>query len=261
MNIKELISKLKNYDLETYISNREDVFIKSVKFFTGMEVTYDKNILYIAKASDITSNLPIPHPINLLCIKDYQVIADDIGVDGSNIMLIYTTLKIIEIFNVIQDILMEFWKFSVSSEKFLNAIAQEKGIQEIIDIGYEFLGNPILVTDLAHKVIAYSNVNIENHPWNSIINTGYVTFNNVINQEFKEFLEKAKIDSSPILIHTQNEDTILRKAINMENKLLGVINVIEYFKNIENTDIEIVKLLSYSISMNLQKNTFIRNSK
>ena len=261
MNIKALINKLNKYNLEIWISAGETVCIKSIKFFTGNQDTYDKNVLYIAKVSDIMSNLPIPTPINLMCIKDYPVIIEEIGVNGSNIMLICGSIELMEVFNTIQDILMEFWRFSGSSEKFLNAIAKEKGIQEIVDIGYEFLGNPILVTDLGHKVIAYTNVDVDNHPWNSIINAGYVPYNNVVNQEFKEFLEKAKIDSSPILLYTNNKDTILRNVITMGSKLLGVINVIEHFKKIENNDIEIVKLLSYSISMSLQKNKFICNSR
>lgn len=58
----------------------------------------------------------------------------------------------------------------IGSKMFFHALIERKSIQEIVDIGYELLGNPFQVVDVSYKVLAYTkNVEVDDPNWKKLL--------------------------------------------------------------------------------------------
>jgi sugar diacid utilization regulator len=258
MDIKTLVGELTQYDLEVYISNEEKSSIRAVKLFHEKQEKYNQDVLYFVKYSDIQNKLPLSIPINLLCVMDCNMVQEEVKFNVSNIMLIYNQPDAVEIFNFVQDILLKYNSTLENTEKFLNAITKVNSIQESIDMANLIIGNPILVADTAHKILAHTQIGIEDNPWDDITKNGYIPYDITISKEMENFFKLAEINNEPVVFPKVNGPiSIVRMIIKIDNKIIGYITVPEYFRECNEGDLKIISLLSNLISIQMQKNNFL----
>lgn len=154
--------------------------------------------------------------------------------------------------------------FIQSSAKFLNALIGNKTIQEIVDIGYEFLGNPMFVIDASYKMIACTKyVEVDDPQWYESVENDYLPYDILIenNNEMKEFFRKVRITGYPILIRPKDKKFhILYAGITIENKTIGYLIIPCHKRLLNKEDIQIAELLSNVLSLKMQNSRFVNNS-
>ncbi|MCM8711240.1 helix-turn-helix domain-containing protein [Clostridium sp. SYSU_GA19001] len=262
LNIGTLISKIKQYKFELYLSLGEQIPIKSIKLLPINSLNFDPNVLYITKASDLLHVLPINNPVNIICVSDCSLKLDTYDCYQLNLIII-NNVDIIELFNYIQDILLSHQRLTVDSANLFTALVEDKGIQHIIDISYKILGNPIHVSDLSHKILAFTkNINVDDPIWYELTTTGYGSFSHISRGNSIGLYEKVRKSNYPFSTFIEESKIhVLHSNILIDNKPVGYITVPCYFKPYSEEDFEILALLSKVISMEMQKNKFFKNSR
>jgi sugar diacid utilization regulator len=152
-------------------------------------------------------------------------------------------------------------KLGSYSLKLLDALAEDKGLQHILDVGFELIGNPIIVSDLSHKVLAHTRgVHFDDPLWNDIVRKGYRPYSLVAAGSSHGLFERIRNSDKPITTpqsELHNPSLYMRVAV--DNKAIGYITIASVFRKFEDIDYEIVQLLSKTISQEMQKNKFFRS--
>lgn len=176
----------------------------------------------------------------------------------------------------------------------METLSQGKGIQEIIDTGFKLIGNPIFVRDISFSILAFTqNILVEDYVWNELTSKGYqpydgfqylmrngfiestnnvkipVYFKNVSDAEYRNFQKEKKKTGIE-----QNKNYILKPTFDPEgkvkisrvwsnifigNKVIGQVVVLEAFKSFSETDMLLIKSLSDTVSLELQKHKYYEN--
>ncbi len=150
----------------------------------------------------------------------------------------------------------------LSSLKFFSALIDGSGIQEIVDVGYELLGNPITVIDASYKQLAITKyVESDNSSWKRAVQGDFLPYDELFRSETTEFFQKARNSRSPVLNKPKNHEfEVLQSAIYNDNKLMGYLIIVSHKKPFEQKDMEIATLLTRVISLEMQKNRFYQHS-
>lgn len=146
----------------------------------------------------------------------------------------------------------------------MEALAGESSLQRLVEIGYEMLGNPVLVIDNSLKTIAFSNKSIINDDpiWNEYVNSGYASLSSV-NYYTSNKLSQLVNESEVPFFWTDpysKYPRIMSKVV-IGGKQIALLSIIAHEKPLLDTDLELAALLSKAISIELQKNTFIHYSR
>lgn len=283
MFISTIIEKLKMYDLQSYINNKNITFIQSVKYVETAPTDFAPNILYVADVLKLPIDYIHLHEANFLIIskdKVYNSIEKEIK---SNIVIISNS-SIESIFNLILDIFSEYERLSYSSLRLLEALSQDDGLQNIVNIGFELIGNPIFVRNANLNILAFTeNIEVDIPVWDNIKSRGYQIYsklhkfltNEVLNSSIPIYLKAPNSrfknrekngneldeDSKSVLCVNSSKNNKFAESriwanIYSENKFLGQAVILEVFKPFSESDITLINQLSETLSIELQKHKY-----
>lgn len=149
------------------------------------------------------------------------------------------------------------------SLKLIKTLSKESGLQALVDLGYEMLGNPFTITDYGVKLLAStgeSKVN-DDPVWNELkVN------NNFIFQTYSYYVRNSLFNEIAI-----NETPFywtdpyckyprLIGKVRINNKNVAVIVVCAHNRDFMESDKELVSLLCEVISIELQKTKYVHIS-
>ncbi|MCR4435707.1 MAG: helix-turn-helix domain-containing protein [Clostridiales bacterium] len=250
-----LLERLKHYSLESYLYD-ENAQIKTVKLLAKNALTLDPEVLYLTDGFLIVDSILDGMPANILFLNTKPM---QKSFQSSNLILLQCDKDIIEIFNEIQEILEMFRQWSL---KLVNCLVLGKGLEQIIDVGYELLNNPITVIDASFNILAYSKgITWENSLYQESVALGHVPDEYVLKVKSGKNVERVYKSRTPIIECLQSEDN--RKIISnivIGSKIVGHLVVHEYNNPFKKADLEIAAFLSNVISAEMQKSKFFRNT-
>jgi sugar diacid utilization regulator len=293
INLSNITEKLMHYHPKIYINNESITTINSTKYLEKNITVFDTNTLYIGDVSSLSTFSDSIPQINLLIVSEVKVPDSFIANTALNIILIVGN-SVLSVFNEVLDILSECQKLTEGSSQLLEALSHSNDIQEIIDLGYKLIGNPIFVRDISFKVLAFTqNIKLDDHVWNHIISKGYQPFsafqfltkhgfidtanNTVLPIYFKNIDPvKDEFHSKKVMTMGINENLsyIIKPIFDPENrisisrvwsnicignKIIGQVVALESFKSFSETDIALMKKLSDTISQEMQKQKYYKN--
>lgn len=147
----------------------------------------------------------------------------------------------------------------------LCALPGVKSLQQLCDLAYQILGNPVFVSDLAHTILAYTKcVEIDDPTWQTNIVHSSLD-RNTLRQEREVGIvhEDSTGDRKPILVtdsHLQYPRII--KALMNKNQPVGVMVTTSYLKPFADEDMELVELISsFVVPLLLRERYFISDEK
>lgn len=262
MDLHTLMGELEHYKPELYISNEAFSSFKFAKLLTEGEQILEPEVLYLGTMSALSKKLPLPCHAKVLCTADDAVIAlEDMNF---NLVLINERIEVSRIFNEIHDIMAAHYHFIQGSEILLDTLIHGKGIQHIIDIGSQILGNPITVGDPASKLIAHSYCFLPGEDeWNEHLKNGYMPVSVISSPEFLKMHEQVNRSSVPVLLNKAfnlKRDSITGKVM-INNSVVAYLSVHLYNRPFQKKDIEFVALLCDVISSEMQKERSDRYAK
>ena len=135
---------------------------------------------------------------------------------------------------------------------FLQALIGNKSAQEIIDIGFELLGNPIMLIDNDYKVIAYThNISVEDPNWYRSQSSEYIALEVITSND--KFIQARK-SRRPIKYKERNKHfEAIYASILLDNKLIAYIVAPDHIKKFSDGDLEVVELIKNVLELHFQK--------
>ncbi|CAB1244954.1 PucR family transcriptional regulator [Clostridium sp. MT-14] len=263
LTMHSLLNKINKYNPKLYICQKEDISIKAVKFLSESQSFFNPDYLYVGKDSDFPKVLPQNSTVNILCISNNLMTFKYAKKPMLNLIVLDDKINIFKIFNEIQEIIIEYQESDINSSKLLNALISGKGIQHIVNVGYEILGNPICILDLSFKLIASSkNAKVDDPIWVELLTKGYCSYNFTSKHNIKKFIEIIHKNNSPVFM---NKDKFriprIISNIKINNTVVAYLTSLEYEKPFSRNDMDLIILLCRIISSEMQKNRFFQNAK
>lgn len=172
-----------------------------------------------------------------------------------------------------------------ASTKLLNVLAKGEGLKGIIEFGSKFLGNPMLVSDLTFNILGHSNdTDVNEQIWKDITQRGYYSYENVQYMKSSKMIETINQSSVPVYFKSSKPlapdekygewekitDTYKIMPLHQEraqysrawsnifldNRIIGFLVVLEYYRPFEEDDFKFITLLSKAISIEIQMDKF-----
>lgn len=109
-------------------------------------------------------------------------------------------MDIIKLFDAVLNIL-SLNRIVDSSASLLNSLIQGKGLNYIVLVGSEILGNPVFLVDASSKLLASSaNTNILDTFWNDLVTSGYGNDKNLVPYVQDGLVDKVLHSHLPVMI-------------------------------------------------------------
>lgn len=261
LSINDILKEIQHHAVQFFSFGNLDQPIHTVKFFSRKEPPSDPEILYIGKSDELPESLSIGNTLNILAFtdtvpehpQDHQYLNNH----QINLILLKEGPDILSIFNEVQDIIKKGQESLRYSADLLKMLVHNSGFQNIIDIGYKMLGNPLYVMDLSSKVLAVTkDVEItDDMIWSEVTMEGYLSYNTImLSKEIGRIVDKS---TSPLILKGSFMKYLrIIGKVELGNTQAGIVCVLEYEKPFDASDIEIVTLLCNAISLEMQKNKY-----
>jgi hypothetical protein len=255
--------KLRKCDAEIFIGDECSAFISSVRILQEGQTDFHPDILYVGSCDSIDMDMYNNRDaaVNLLLIGSFHDKSTEMYNSGrNNIIRVQKQLDITSIFNEAQGILSQYTNWSL---KLYDTYIKGKGLDSILSVGYELIGNPIQIIDTSFKLIGGTRDRTVDDPvWDATNKNGFAPYAMVSQLKLERFIEKVHKTREPIFVHPSiHKYTLLMSNIILEDKVLGHIAILEYERPFEESDIQLLKQLNEVVSAELLRNKIFRNSK
>lgn len=262
MELSLILNQLGGNYIKTIGNQDMNMDIVQARLLESPQQCLSDNIIYIGK----TEQLPPPYTAGIFSILCTGKEPDEHLYDSSTFSIIFVedTSELFSLYNKVQDVIMEHYKISANMQILTNAFFSERGLQYLVDVAYHVFGNPIYVIDSRHKYLAVSSgITIEE---NSI---AYIENKDMeIMDEGIKLIQRMKLSEQlhknhkPIYFNNPlHKKGMLIDTITINNVEVGHLMLYELDKPIVETDYTMLHQTSRIVSMELQKNSFIRENK
>ena len=177
---------------------------------------------------------------------------------GCTLVSVSGTADTFSLCNTVWKLLEEEIRTSKSILKLLKVKKSKTTLQELLDLGYEILGNPLLLVDVSLCFIAHAGGNTPTQEplWEWTLSKGYVT-DQYIEQIHMDMMEDLSGGSKADFVWEKgilNHDQLVYK-IKDNGKPVAYLKVLALNKPISDSDLEIVEALGNSILYFLLEST------
>lgn len=260
IDIRMIAERLSHYDYEMKIADGASILLKTVKLYYKNQVEFKSNILYVGKLSSFPKSLPIADCIHFLCITDTSLDLDHLENTNVSFLVLTNNYELEVIFNSIQDIFLADQKILNSSDKLLNAIIHDRGLQHILNVGYDIIRNPIVLFDSNTNLIARSkDIETDDPLLKEILISG------CFSKETFRFIEEIDFtriynNRYPYIFKTDKlkHDRIIGNVY-IYGLAVATIVVVENGKYFDEEDLVLVFQLCEILSSEMQKNKIYKN--
>jgi sugar diacid utilization regulator len=252
---RELFSLLSD-DLQQVKLSRGNQEIHKINLLLKGQRNFDSNTLYVGKTSFLDKDNPSPVPA-FLGLNDCGILPEQLSRYFTDYALLKNNCDLHQLFNKAQDILSREQSFLHSSATLLHSLIKGRGLQYIIDMGYQLLNNPMLLVDTSYKLLAYTKKDqVDDLVWNELVTKGYCSYDLVSIFKKEGVVKKIADSKDPLLTDTGFSEKIRRihGKIIINNKLVGYLGVLEHNQKFKKEDYRTIQLLCDVISEEMQKN-------
>ena len=142
----------------------------------------------------------------------------------------------------------------------LSAVAKARGIYSIISVGYELLGNPIVVSDKSWKAIAIASDEKESDDkgFNEFLTQGALSLDTVSFDVKDKLTNRIEQSEKPFRYQGANmKYARLFGRILAGNRPVATVSVVELNRPFSDEDFDTVAMLCDAVSAEMQKNKFL----
>ncbi|AGY75306.1 PucR family transcriptional regulator [Clostridium autoethanogenum] len=213
--------------------------------------------IYIGKASQLPS-IQTTVPTTFLLIKDSDTFAYDSLVPKCDYIYVEPSTDLNMLFNSVQDYFDNAMYVSECALKIMQLNKNTSTLQEVLDLGLELLGNPLLLVDVSLCFIAHAGGNtVINEPlWEWTLSKGYVTEEYVNSVMMDGLADERTYPQKPLLIWEKgilNHDQLVFRIL-YNNTPVGYLKTLAYNKPISETDQQIITLIGNCLCQFLTNN-------
>lgn len=157
---------------------------------------------------------------------------------------------------IIRTLFSQKRSFERKKAKLVAALLSCRGLQHIIDVGYEVLGNPMFVSDMGYNVLAFNqNAEVGDPSWpTSESEEEFEAYERIKKLNDSGVFERLYTSEVPCIEHFDYSPTRwMAHKIAINEKNLGHIAVVESKKEFAEMDFELLQFLCSIVASELQK--------
>lgn len=263
INASTLLDCLKPHLLRSTLKYGEKIAASAIGLIGKEDFTTAGDILYIGYVSDLPPDIGETSPLVLICIENITL--PDAYSESHDISLVVLDdrARLQDVYNTVNALFVDERLIEQATDRLFKAVVTGAGIQEICDIGYGLLDNPVAVLDNGLKHIAYtSDVDVDDAVWTEVKKNGYVSNETMLlfsaQNEFKQdFNQKTPF----IMSKGQFRYRRMVSHIFVGQKAVGTLVVIESGRLFREVDARIAGLIVKVLSLEMKQSSFILYSK
>ncbi|WP_180687915.1 PucR family transcriptional regulator [Trichococcus shcherbakoviae] len=267
MNLKfeQIIEKLENREQFVTVFSDGEQKITSARLIDNQQ-SWEKDLLYIGYANQMDMD-NLTENSNFLLICTYEqtsILKKKLKDSKSGNWCLLPEVSLSVLFNRVQEILSNSLAFVQSSAVLFNSIIQGRGLKYIMEIASELLGNPVMLGDNNHRLLACSRCDdVDDNAWNEYRDTGYCTYEYTVKYDFKPWVEKSARSKGPVIGNLGEISNINRifAIVKIGDAIVGNLAVLEHKRPFSEKDLEVVAFICDLISSEMQKNHQYFNSR
>jgi len=264
-NINEAKKLLINYKPQYFEYGRSSKILSVAMLATAPDPLF-ADTLYIASTPDELGRLFPFSGFNLVACFPLESVPFDFyefcRTKEFDTILLDSTPSPLEIFHLLSTGLKETTILARFSEDLLNLLYHDSTVQNIVDLAYEYLGNPLCVFDAGLHLIA-SRCDPQNVDDNTarIIKIGHLDKEDIKMMNYENMHEKVKKSTAPILV--QNKKYKGNRIISLINtkKNIGEFGIVEVERPFREIDFKLAEILRNSLDLQMKKDEFIQHTK
>ena len=232
LNMSIIADHLSHFRSVLQIKESLKLNLTSAKILNPLAASFELGYVYVGISADVLATPNIDLISALICVGDISK-NELLSLTEAEFMIIKSTDDFSEVFNAVQDIFDRHnsWEVSLNT-----AIINKKSLQDLLNISYELMNNPIALLDTAQICLAKSGnlpANYEQTVWLDLINLGYVSVDRFTAYD-KEYLDYLVNSKEAYLIkgphHNNHNQIIANIRINdMRIANLGMVDIVHPF--------------------------------
>ena len=143
-------------------------------------------------------------------------------------------------------------------EKFCQ-LAHAASLQQICDLTYEIMGNPVFISDMAHTILAYTKcVEVDDASWQRHIIQADLERNTISQNREVSAVHEASAEARMPVVVTDGQVPYPRliRALVSDGRPIGVMVLTSYLRPLAHEDIQLMELIAAFAEARLQKEHF-----
>ncbi len=264
MEIKTLIQKLSEFDIQPIVEMHESTHIQTHKMIKPKKDIFFPACLYVGYVSELPKKIHEDSKANLICIEDMPLTNEILNHPYLNLYLAPKNTNQFEILNKIADIMIDEATVTASMKEILDALFASKGLQSIVDAASEVFGNPVFINDTSYKILAMSNSFIfKNKTLEEEKQLGYVHASNIQAMK-RDGVFAEKLNTYPGIMTSKRKDvdeTWLFTTVKIHGIAVANIALVDNVRPFKETDYEILNRFNQIVAIEMEKNNFYKDNK
>ena len=138
-------------------------------------------------------------------------------------------------------------------------LTHASSLQQICDLAYEIMGNPVFISDMAHTILAYTKcVEVDDESWQRHIVRADLERNTIIQSREVSTVHEASAETKMPVVVTDGQVPYPRliKALVSEGQPVGVMVLTAYLRPLEQEDIQLMELTSSFAETRLNRDRY-----
>lgn len=263
MEIKVIVDQLSSYEITPVAEAEKNTYIETHKMIKPGQTSFYPACLYVGYASDLPDALE--SAANIIAIEDEPVPPSFSQAPGLNLYLAPCGTSQFDILNRIADIMIDEAAIVAGMRRLIDALYSGAGLQAIVDIASDVMGNPVFVNDGSFKILAMSqsavfrNISLEEERA-----LGFVTEQNVADMRRDGIVTRRRHDRENTLRVERPESTEqwLFKDVKLHNVWVATVAIVDNNRPFrEPFDMEMIERLSKIVAVELEKNDFFKDDR
>ena len=260
MEIKVIVDQLSSYEITPVAEAEKNTYIETHKMIKPGQTSFYPACLYVGYASDLPDALK--SAANIIAIEDEPVPPSFSQAPGLNLYLAPCGTSQFDILNRIADIMIDEAAIVAGMRRLIDALYSGAGLQAIVDIASDVMGNPVFVNDGSFKILAMSqsavfrNISLEEERA-----LGFVTEQNVADMRRDGIVTRRRHDRENTLRVERPESTEqwLFKDVKLHNVWAATVAIVDNNRPFrEPFDMEMIERLSKIVAVELEKNELLQ---
>lgn len=253
LTLEQLLKRINKDNLRISSDNKNSISYNMVNPILKSCLLQDKT-LYIGLVSELDNIYSQNSNVGFILIPDIPL-KKDINISGE--LVIWDKIIPFEtLFNTVQ---MEFHKeidLTSNISSIFSVLHTGNSLNKLIEIWSKTLGNSIIITNSLYKVLAMSDIDIDEPALKFAKIHGYCSQESI--NKYKELTKKVVNSKNPIFLTcgiAENVHLIIKK-LTIKNKIIGYIGVYKVNNKFSRSDIDALNVFSDIVSVEMKNNIY-----
>lgn len=258
ISFNEINKILADYAPEVVISDQENEWVTDVVLADDGINNLNPHLIYICNGRQFLDIIKTTVAGNLLICNSKQDPQTAVGETKFNAIFLKNPVDREIVYEMIRTVFLNNRKLNRKKTELMEAHLSCQGLQYIIDVAYEVLGNPMFVSDLGYNILAFNkNADVGDPSWPTASRE----------EEFEAYERIKKLNDSGVFerLYGSSEPCIenfdysptrwMANKIAIKEKNIGHIAVVELHQPFADMDLVLLPFLCEIVASELQKET------